>query len=288
MKLIDPSAEYIPQGYTLDEIYEHIERCARTCYKSEGHKGEKFKFVNGLIKRGHTSMLEHGTIYLTLTSPQCPTYILHKLLNNSYSKYSYELVNIEGRSRDRYYITTNLRVLLENFPMDYLEIIGKYGGPPTEKHPKRFSVKVICDRAVANEIVRHRVFSFAQESTRYCNYSKDKFEHQITFIHPNWQMVETAIYNGVDTFDGDYFKHALRESELYYFKLIDLGWKPEQARQVLPLSLKTEIVMTGFQEDWEHFFDLRLRGTTGTPHPNMLKVAELINTELVTKCNINL
>lgn len=286
MKLINPNAEYIPQGNTLDDIYDHIEQCARTCYKSIGHKGKPF--IDGLIKRGHTSMLEHGTVYLVLTSPQCPLYILNTLLNNPYSKYSFKLANIEGRTRDRYYITTNLRVLLENFPKDYLDIIEKYGSPPTNLHPKRYTVKVTCDRGVSHELVRHRVFSFAQESQRYCNYSKDKFNHEITFIDPSWNMLLSGVYNGIDKFDGDYFNHALRDAEKYYFKLLDLGWTPQQARSVLPNAIKTEIIMTGFADDWEHFFDLRLRGTTGKPHPDMQNVAELINTELVNKCNINI
>ena len=124
------------------------------------------------------------------------------------------------------------------------------------------------------EFVRHRVFSFAQESTRYCNYSKDKFGNELTFIIPSWGYIKTAIYNGVDKFDGDYFEHFLRDSEFSYFKLLELGWKPQQARQILPNALKTELVMTGFVSDWEHFFDLRARDTTGAPHPDAKALAE--------------
>lgn len=128
-----------------------------------------------------------------------------------------------------------------------------------------------------------RVFSFAQESTRYCNYSKDKFGNELAFIIPSWRYNKTAIYNGVDEFDGDYFEHFLRDSELYYFKLLELGWKPQQARQVLPNALKTELVMTGFVSDWDYFFDLRAKGTTGVPHPDAKALAEPLMHEFINR-----
>ena len=138
------------------------------------------------------------------------------------------------------------------------------------------------------ELVRHRVFSFAQESQRYCNYSKYKFSHEITFIDPSWNMILSGVYNGIDHFDGDYFNHALRDAEKYYFKLLDLGWTPQQARSVLPNATKTEIIMTGFEDDWRHFFDLRLRGTTGKPHPDMQHLAQLAWNEFKDKLNLEL
>lgn len=127
-----------------------------------------------------------------------------------------------------------------------------------------------------------RVFSFAQESTRYCNYSKNKFNNEITFIYPCWNYIKTDIYNGVDKFDGDYFEHSLREAEFYYFKLLELGWTPQQARAVLPNALKTELVMTGFVSDWKHFFDLRAIGTTGQPHPQAKELAIPLLNEFIT------
>lgn len=130
-----------------------------------------------------------------------------------------------------------------------------------------------------------RVFSFAQESTRYCNYSKDKFGNELTFIIPSCGYNKLAAYNGVDEFDGDYFEHFLRDSESYYFKLLELGWKPQQARQVLPNALKTELVMTGFVSDWSHLFKLRTSyiAKTGKPHPDMSALCDPLYKEFVKR-----
>lgn len=97
--------------------------------------------------------------------------------------------------------------------------------------------------------------------------------------------MKTAIYNGVDNFDGDYFEHSLREAEVYYFKLLELGWKPQQARAVLPNALKTELVMTGFVSDWEHFFRLRtsILAETGKPHPDASALADPLYKEFVDR-----
>lgn len=125
-----------------------------------------------------------------------------------------------------------------------------------------------------------RVFSFAQESTRYCNYSKDKFGNEITFIQPCWDYIKTAAYNGVDNFDGDYFEHSLREAESYYFKLLDQGWKPQQARAVLPNALKTELVMTGTIKQWEGFFKLR---DAKDAHPQARELAQPLHEEFIKR-----
>lgn len=272
MKLIKPSFQIIEQSPGIEGVYKQIELVGRTCYKSEDKITEDSAkpFVNRMIKSGHGAMLEHGTVYLF-----CPTeeYVdsngdvqyynpLEKYQNNNYSA----LVD----SNEGIYVTTNLRVLVENGWMDDL----KYICEPTEFHEKRITVHFVCDRGVSHEFVRHRVFSFAQESTRFCNYSKDKFNNEITFIYPCWNCIKTDTYNGVDKFDGDYFEHSLREAEFYYFKLLELGWTPQQARAVLPNALKTELVMTGFIHDWKHFFSLRALGTTGAPHPQAKELAE--------------
>ena len=149
------------------------------------------------------------------------------------------------------------------------------------------------------ELVRHRVFSFGQESTRFCNYTKDKFDNEITFICPSWIELNTGVYeftvgadNEVSIAGDGYCKstlgtdkdiwllHSMLTSEMAYKGLILEGCSPQQARQVLPNALKTEICMTGFAKDWIHFFNLRLFGTTGTPHPDMLRLAELMQKEL--------
>ena len=128
------------------------------------------------------------------------------------------------------------------------------------------TVKFIVDRGVSHELVRHRLFSFAQESTRYCNYSKDKFGREITVIRPLWLK---------DDRSNDYiaWETACENAEESYFSLLDHGWSPQQARAVLPNSLKTEVVITGNMREWRHFFRLRAAGETGAPHPQMSEVA---------------
>ena len=194
-----------------------------------------------------------------------------------------------------YYITTNYRVLVENNHLSDL----KYLCEPTEFHEKRVTVHFVCDRGVSHEFVRHRVMSFAQESTRYCNYSKDKFNNELTFIQPIWTYhQEDGDYGTLGTpkrknggnKDGTFFEFikSLQYAELYYFRLLKEGWKPEQARAILPNSLKTELVMTGFVDDWNHFFDLRARGTTGAPHPQAKELAEPLLTEFIKRNIVSL
>ena len=126
-----------------------------------------------------------------------------------------------------------------------------------------FSVKFIVDRGVSHELVRHRVASFAQESTRYCNYGH---EGEITVIEPLWLV-------GKDVLEWRNWEEAVRVCECQYLKLLGDGWKPQEARAVLPNSLKTEVVMTANLREWRHFFNLRACGATGKPHPQMLEVA---------------
>lgn len=127
------------------------------------------------------------------------------------------------------------------------------------------TVKFVVDRGISHEIVRHRMASFAQESTRYCNYSKDDFGSEITFIIPDYLEYKSEGWN--------IWKESMKQSEDAYFKMLDFGLSPQQARAVLPNSTKTEIVMTANLREWRHFFKLRAEGVTGSPHPQMLEVA---------------
>lgn len=127
------------------------------------------------------------------------------------------------------------------------------------------TVKFVVDRGISHELVRHRLASFAQESTRYCNYSKDDFGSEITFIIPEYLEYKSEGWN--------IWKESMKQAEDAYFKMLDFGLSPQQARVVLPNSLKTEVVMTANLREWRHFFKLRALGTTGKPHPQMLEVA---------------
>ena len=222
-------------------------------------------FVNMLIKSGHGAMLEHGTVYLYDTYDISAIGSWTNSLGYKYSKnkYSKVITNDHMDIRD-IYITTNLRVLVENNWLDDL----KYVCEPTEYHAKKVTAKFICDRGVSHEIVRHRGLygmSFAQESTRYCNYSKNKFNNELTFIEPAWEFPSSNIVNTRERFEA-----MLGEAEANYMELITLGFKPQEARAVLPNALKTEIVVTGFIDDWKHFFELRCDNAA---HPDIRKLA---------------
>lgn len=127
------------------------------------------------------------------------------------------------------------------------------------------SIKFICDRGVSHELVRHRIMSFAQESTRYCNYSKGKFGEEITVIRPFWAE------EGAPGYEAWYDACSVAESA--YMDLLEYGWTPQWARSVLPNSLKTEIVATGNYRQWRHFFELRACDKTGPAHPQMKQIA---------------
>lgn len=127
------------------------------------------------------------------------------------------------------------------------------------------TVKFICDRGVSHEIVRHRIASYAQESTRYCNYSKEGFGGEITVIKPLYLEPGTDGY--------EMWKASCQNAEDAYFNLLNWGCTPQQARAVLPNSLKTEIIVTMNLREWRHFFKLRAIGTTGAPHPQMVEIA---------------
>ena len=127
------------------------------------------------------------------------------------------------------------------------------------------TVRVICDRGVTHEIVRHRIASYSQESTRYCNYATDKFSNEITVIRPLfWEDGSPQFY---------IWKQSMEDCERAYFSLIEAGASPQEARSVLPNSLKTEIYMTMNIREWRHFFSLRC-GTAA--HPQMQQVANMV------------
>lgn len=276
MKLIQSSVELLKQEPGLQGINKMIELAGRTCYKSEDKITEDSAeaFVQRMINSHHTAMLEHGTVYLMKSINVWPQISFNRYYRNPYSK----AITKDGII----YVTTNLRVLQENNWLDDSQFLCE----PTKFHEKRITLKFTTDRGVSHELVRHRVFSFAQESTRYCNYNKDKFGNEITFITPSWWEVDlnkTHLEPEVPSWyiDNEILEHKERyawfiesctDIERRYLLMIKNGMQPQEARQVLPNALKTEIVMTGFASDWRHFFDLRYFGKTGKPHPDMLEL----------------
>ena len=271
MRLIKPSVEIIKQEeYDLNHIFKFIELAGRTCYKSEDKITEDSakEFVDRMIKSEHCAMLEHGTVYLTIPVSDISNPIIYKYILNSYSKIFIDVTNS--------YITTNYRVLIENNWLDDL----KYISEPYLFHAKRTTVKFICDRGISHEFVRHRVFSFAQESTRYCNYSKDKFNNELTFIIPCWiknlkegNYYAQCEYNNSKNDTSKRWFDSCMSSEFVYTNLIEEGWKPQEARTILPNSLKTELIMTGFDSDWQNFFKLRCAPNA---HPQAKELADML------------
>ena len=155
-------------------------------------------------------------------------------------------------------------LITEDSAETFVRNILKRGHESVIEHEK-ISVKMVCDRGVTHEIVRHRVASYSQESTRYCNYQKDKFGNELTFIKP--------VFWSEDSEEYAVWKHMMQQCEEQYMHLIRLGASPQEARSILPNSLKTEIVVTMNLREWRHFFRLR---TAGAAHPQMREIACMV------------
>ena len=272
MKLIKPLFEIIKQPSGIEGIYKMIELAGRTAYKSEHLITENSakEFTERMIKLNHGAPLEHGTVYLKIVDDEK---ISEKYQKNPYSKviFNYPKKDVPNiYCIPTHYITTNYRILIEHGWVDDL----KYLCEPTEYHEKRICVRFILSRSIAQEYTRHRVFSFLMESQRYCNYSKDKFNNEVTFILPPWVTTNCQ----EDTIADIEWSNSLLASEKSYFKLLEQGWKPQEAREVLPNATKTELVMTGFISDWEHFFKLRC---SDSAHPQAKELAEPLKEEFI-------
>lgn len=275
MKLINSSFEIIEQKPGLEGVYKQIELAGRTCYKSESNITEDSAkaFVDRMIKSGHGAMLEHGTVYLDIpwNATEEAFSLQLKLRINKYDSNEYSRV-VDTKELHSY-ITTNLRVLVENGWLDDLQYICE----PTEYHEKRVTVKFICPISISREFNRHRANSMAEQSTRYCNFSKNKFNNEITFIKPYW-------YDAADSYTKNEFDRGLQYAEGYYMFLIDKGMKAQEAREILPLCTATELVHTAFVDDWKHFFFLR---DAAPAHPQARELAEPLHKEFINRGYIN-
>lgn len=290
MKLIESKVEIIEQEPGLEGIYKQIEKAGRLCYKSEDKicEGSAEKMVENLMKRGHGSPLEHGTVYLTFKWWQ-----IGKKLKYVFNKYS--------KIRKFKHVTTNYRVLVENNWLNDLQYLCE----PTEHHEKRITVKMNCSIGISREFNRHRANSVCETSTRYCNYAKDKFGNEITFVIPEWvkdRVNETASYNNNDdlaripyanaVFDSrmlsdkaiSIWLNALTTTESNYMDLINNGLKAQEARSVLSLDTATEVMYTTYSSDWEHFLSLR---TAVGAHPDARILANNLKWLLESNSLIN-
>lgn len=309
MNLITPSVELILQDSGLTGIYKQIELVGRSCWMSQNaiKEGSAKKFVDALLKNAHTSCLEHGTVYLivpyTITKREFPDNYVPTCIGN-YEKNKYSKVKTIWTSDDIAYdyVTTNFRVLIEN---DWLQDL-QYISEPTQTHYKRYTFHFTCQRSISAEFNRHRANSPMESSSRYCNFSKDKFGNEISVCPSDW--VEEAWEFETNNVSSDPLEYSNKNLEEYcnlisqsstmnkvdwwwfanlacersYMELIKLGCKPEEARDILPLDLKTELYHTAFVEDWEHFCKLRAWDSKGNkPHLEAKKLASQVWYQLV-------
>lgn len=319
----------------IQDMGKHIEICGRTCYKSEDKitATSYRKFLLNLENANHGAMLEHGTVYLTIPigTPIDDIQYMWKMdivnffKHNKYSVVKEKVVNqtidveIKGygmktqASATFYYITTNYRVIFENkdklivkYPKKNYSFekatiedsVLQWMTEPTEEHEKRYTVKFTYHLAIARDVNRHRVQSIGEESTRYCNYSKEKYGKELNIIEPIWftddekeiihsesdhmsfQEMCELISKGIDfpaMEQVDYWLFANMACEYAYMmnttQFGEKNWTAQKGSLILPLDTKTESVHTAFASDWKQFCDLRALGLTGAPRPSAKEVA---------------
>lgn len=306
MKIIKQNAVLMDQT-TVEEAYQHIERIGRTCYKSEDRitKNSATGFCLGMKANKHYAMLEHYMIHMVMDAELLALFMNNVGYANkkNYFAYDYDYTGEIGwlsgsfraflefyeassstMARDTVFaaITSNfpaffgdLKIIIINDK--WLMSIGVLSDAEFIEHVKKSTSTDTCDlilrnhinhtlllttdRGVTHEMVRHRVASFAQESTRYCNYTKGKFGNEITVIEPGFYEKDSERYN--------LWKESCEHDEEVYFKLIEMGAKPQEARDNLPTSVKAELIVTASETEWQHIINLRYHGTTGAPHPQM-------------------
>lgn len=278
MKLINQSFEILEQkDFTITGIKKFIEKCGRVCYKSEDRITDTSyeKFVGMLESRDHARPLEFGTVHLKMLLPDFQTFI-HSVLtigmfNNIWIKHAYV--------GDIIYITTNYRYYLDI--IKYFPNVKEYfTEEDNEYYPKRYTVHFITSRGIMDEFRTHVGLSHLAESTRYCNYSKDNFNNQITFIKPSWITLDKEItsINELCLRSGQYdignpnlrYLASLVEANYTYILLLNKGWTPQQAREVLPLAVKSELISCGFEDAWSNFF---YRRCAKDAHPMAREIA---------------
>lgn len=281
MKLIKPSVEILEQPAGIQGIYDMIELCGKTSYKSPVKGGKVAEdFVSARVNEGHYAVLEFGTVYLKIPnrgvmgSTSQEYWAANFYQNNPYSR----VKDIADEHKELYYwaVTTNMRVLVENGRTTDLEWLCE----PTEYHERRYTARFITNIGVTREMCRHRTFSFCEQSTRYCNYNSGKFGGQVTYVIPAWAQSlhegEEQVYSPFEITPKEAeLMQAWYDAEKRYKAMLKSDSIPQEARSCLPLGTATEICVCGFKNAWGHFFALRYYGLTGKPHPDMLNVATM-------------
>lgn len=265
MKLIEPSCEYWEQ---LD-VVTHIARCARVCYANEKNENSYEKdeaLVKRLIESGHVSMLRHATLYYIIPLEifkevdniigQAIKYFIDLYINNPYIHKIYDSKYV--------YISTNKQFINEN-PCEGLKFYAvtpeRFFEYDVTKPIRRFTFYLTTQISTTRELNRVSPNNIAEQSTRYCNYSKGKFENGIQVCKPHW-------YDNADSYTKKLYRDSLISGEFYYFKLLNEGFLPQDARGALPLDTASKVVYTYTLEEWCNIIEKRYFGTTGKPHPN--------------------
>ena len=286
MKLIKQSFEILEQkDFTIKGIKQFVERCARVSYKSEDKMTDTSyeKFVGMLESRDHARPLEFGTVHIKMSDAQfecLQTLLMDKVYNDYWIKYNI----IDTEDEDNCYITTNYRYYLELCKYD--KGVPEYLDPSDNPlYPRRYTVHMILDRGVMDEFRTHVGLSHLAESTRYCNYSKDKFNNEVTFVIPSWcdSLVEGSKqeYSPFEiNRDEVEFMNALQNAQNSYLSLLKMGWTPQQARSVLPLGIKSELISCGFEDAWKNFF---YRRDAPDAHPMAQEIAKPMHKEFIER-----
>lgn len=325
IKVINPSVEFWNQeGYTLDAIWKHIARCTRVAYQStpKSENEDSYNFLLRTIFKGHDffgynkidpknphkrilspnvydnvdltglhlSCCEHATVHLKFPTfmPRAAAIWKHIYKNNKYSR--------SNEYNGYIYVTTNIRVIIENYAIATLEFIDTT--PNCPYYIPRNTICFITDIGASRELNRHRVNSIVEESTRYCAYDKNKFGNGITVAKLPWipdvdpedegHDYTEGFFNDNEIFNDecieeqytdnwnaiDWFFYGLQICDLVYRKTRELGWTAQQAREILPLNTKTQVVHTAFVDDWEHWLALRSNEVSGKVHPMMAELAK--------------
>lgn len=302
MKVVKPSATLLKE----EDKIKLIERVGRTCYKSEDKitKDSAEKFVRGLMNRKHFAMIEHGNVVLRLSAllyewviSNLDTAYVNKtrrnevcIISGSFRAFRDMLTSAPRGNFSCLCIQCILNVLKDAFPVMFEDIYVDPDSHLGDEYCKLITteelillpisdsevmkhiyhtVHFVCDRGVSHEFVRHRNCAFAQESTRYCNYNKNQFGGEVTFVEPFFWAEDKNSFRYLSWVDACY------HSEEIYLELIQNGATPQEARSVLPNSLKTELIITCNEKEWQHIINLRYHGTTGAPHPQMKEVMSL-------------
>lgn len=282
MKLINQSFEILEQkDFSLKGIKQFIERCGRVCYKSEDKITDTSyeKFVDMLERKDHARPLEFGTVHLKMPWSNFNNFvgfcISKAVWDSCWIKY-----HIDRNSENKMvYITTNYRYYKKLKSLKslygYINIEEFFTEEDNEYYPKRYTVHFITSRGIMDEFRTHVGLSHLAESTRYCNYSKNKFNNVVTFVIPNWckSLVEGSIQEyspfEINT-DEAIFMNSIQNAQNSYLALLKKGWTPQQARDVLPLSVKSELISCGFGDAWSNFF---YRRCAKDAHPMAREIA---------------